>query len=197
MNERAHEQSRADEQDDPHRHLAGDEQPPRPAALAARDRASAGLGQRHLHVDAARVQRRHEAEEDARHQRDEQRDGKHARIELNGIPDREYVGAQPDQRGQHGPAHDNPESASSEGEQTAFNQQLPDHRPPAAAERHPGRDLPRARPGSREEQPRDIDASDQEHQADRAPQHQERTPDFGGGALLQRQTASRRPRRHP
>ena len=62
-------------------------------------------------------------------------------------------------------------------QQPALDQQLPDHRAPSAAERHARRDLARAGAGAREQQPRDIDARDEQHQADRAPQHQQRLAD--------------------
>ena len=91
MHERAHQQAGADEQHDAHRHLADDEQAPRPPAVAAGDGARARFRQRRLDVDPARVKRGHEAEHHARDDRHQQRDDEDADVELHGIAQREHV----------------------------------------------------------------------------------------------------------
>ena len=107
-------------------------------------------------------------------------------VELHGIAERKHVGAQLDERAQHAPADDEAERAAAERQQRALDQQLPDDGAPSAAERHARGDLARARARAREQQPGDVDAGDEQHEADGAPQHEERLADVGRLLLLQR-----------
>ena len=62
-------------------------------------------------------------------------------------------------------------------------------RDPAGAERAPDRKLPASRSRAREQQVRDVDARDEQHEADGAEQHQQCGPHVADEVLAQRHTA--------
>ncbi len=191
MHEGAHEEARADEQHDAHRHFADDQEAPRAPAPATGHSARARFRERRVDVHAARVQRGHESEEQAGHEGGEQRDRQHRPIELHGIAHGKHGRAQLDEGAQSAPADDETERAAAEREQRALNQELPDDGTPPASERHARGNLPRARSRSREQQTGDVHAGNEQHQANRAPQHEERIPDVGNLLPLQRQEHTR------
>ena len=80
------------------------------------------------------------------------------------------------------------------GKQHSFGQQLAQDAPAAGAERHAHRNFFLPGDGARQQQIRNIDAHDQQHQRDRAREHQQRGPDIAYQAVVQAQNTSLRAR---
>ena len=187
MNEGPHQETRADEQYDAHRHFTDDEQLPGPSTRPAGDAACAGFGKRGLHVDAARMERRHQAEDDAGSQRTHDRCDENPRVERDRVVERQHIRRERPHTVENQPAEPKAEKSAGQGQHGTLDQQLPNHRWAAAAEGHARRNLPRAHAGPREQETGDVDARDQQHETDRSPQHQERLTHIGRLLLLLRQ----------
>ena len=168
----------------------GDDQDARPApgADAAASRTSA-LFQYFVEIGFRHVERRRQAEHDAR----AEADGGEEREDLRVHRELDPVGLADILRGGVEQADANVREAESEQtaqdrEQYALDEQLPHDTPPCGAERDPHGHLTRARGRAREQQVCDVGAGDQEDERDRAHQRQEYEPDRPAVlALVERQ----------
>jgi hypothetical protein len=180
----SNQQPGADQQHDGERHLADDERASRIRAARA-DGTAAGGANRSRDAAAAGAQRRHEAEQHAGADRDHDREGEHAQIDRHLREARNAGRAERHQRPRAPRGSDEAGGPAEQAEQGALGEELADQAGAARAERRPDGDLARARLRPRQQQVRHVDAGDQQHEADRAKQHEERLPDVAHHPLMQ------------
>ena len=106
-----------------------------------------------------------------------QREQQHRAVDLNRLDAEQVHRHGRNQRRGRAPREARPTTAPTTDEQHAFSQQLADQVGARRAERRPHRDFARARRGARQQQVRDVRAGDEQHEADRAHQHQQRRLD--------------------
>ncbi len=183
--ERPEHHARAHQEHHGQGHLADDQQAPRTDADCAF--VTAALLQPVVEIGAACAERRQEAREDAgEHRRggDEQR---HARVDGDLVSARDLIG---EDRGRCAEAEARQQqSRQSAGgrEDQRLREQLLEDAPAPGAQRRTDRQFLTAAEATREQQVPDVRACDQQHESDRAEQHQERGPDVADDELLQRQ----------
>ena len=78
------------------------------------------------------------------------------------------------------------EHAAGDRYQRALDEELADEAHPSAAERRAHRELVLPRGAARDQEVRDVDARDEQQEADGAEQRQEREPDIGDQAIRER-----------
>jgi hypothetical protein len=138
----------------------------------------AGSGERRVHLQAAqqvrarRVKRRDERRQQARDGREDGGEADDARVDAHVQPLRDR--RRQAERGQQVGApdrHDHRGGAADRGEQQALGEHLPQDARPARAERGADADLTLPIRGAREQQPGDVEAGDEQHDADHAEPH--------------------------
>ena len=122
------------------------------------------------------LERRRDAEEERRSDRQRAGEDQHPRVDPRVVDARQRRGREPDQGGAAETGQGDAERAAGRGEHEALDQELTDQPPAARAEGRPHGHLvpPAQRP--REQQVGDVRAGDQEDEADRARQDRERRP---------------------
>ena len=132
---------------------------------------------------------RRETEEHRRRNRDPHREDEHPDVQLAGETPRRVQQIRRGQREQPSDAprrDDDAERAAGEREHRALRQQLADDAPAPGAERLAYRHLACARSAARQQQVRDVGARDQQHEDDRAHEHQQRRRRVAGVDVPQR-----------
>ena len=86
---------------------------------------------------------------------------------------------------------EDPEYATAHCKQQALGEQLPNHSRTACPEGQANGDLPPAAGPARKQQVRDVRAGDEEHEADRGQQHQQRRADVADDLLVERDHCER------
>ncbi len=174
--EAVNQQARGDQEDERHRDLPGDQQRPQPLALAVARRARFAGVQREAFAKRgpADAQRRHEADEQRRDERQAEAERHHARVDHDaaeawqrGLRHERQRDADRDLREHHA------ERRAEQRQHDRFGQQLT-HDPPASrAEGHAYGQFAAARGEARHLQVRDVDAGDQQHERHRPEQDQQ------------------------
>ena len=170
----AHHEAGAGEQDKRERQLGNDERAgPSPRAGSRRSGAAAFF-QHVVQVRPRDVQRRRKTERDAGGHAREGEEREHARVEREHHPVRlAHILRHRVERLEPKDRQAKADKAADEGEQHAFDEQLPDHLQARGAYREADPDLPGAIGGSRQQQVRHIRAGNQQHEDDRAHQRPE------------------------
>ena len=143
---------------------------------------AAGLLERRDEVGLGGVQRRKQTEHDSRQNRERHREGHDAPVErrnddpaaIGRCDARDVAGHQQQQTANARCAEGEAEHASRAGQQHALGQQLTDHASATGADRASDRELALPARRSREQQVGHVAARDQQHERDRAEQHQQR-----------------------
>ena len=169
----AREQSGADEQDERHRDLGGDEQFGRAETAPARCDASAAGFDCRDEIDAARPNGGREAEQDAGDERDRDRECEHAAVQLC-VHRRRRRHDQRQESTDRPACEDDAAQRAERREQQAFGEELPQEARAGCAERHPNGNFALPRGGAREQQVADVRARDQQHEQDDAEQDAQR-----------------------
>ncbi len=161
----AKEQGRPAQEHQRQRDLSHDQGLPH-AQPCARCRGTSAV-RRLARVDAGRVQRRQDAEQEARHHRDSGREREHPRVEARlqhqaGAAVREHAHEKRDAP----PGKENPGRGSERHQHRSLREHLPDQPAPAGADRQPHRDFASPRAPARQQKVRDVGAADQEHDGD-------------------------------
>ena len=194
VQEAAHEQRRADEQDQRHRHFDDDEAVAQPRAFAALARSAGAVAQRFLQIQAAGLQRRRESEHEAGQRGDHDRVGDDARADLpvdvvRHLAGRHGVIEQPDAEVRDRET----ERRRCETEHHAFDQQLLDQPAAAGAERRADAELALPSRGARQHQVGDVRARDHQHDRHRAHHRQQHEPDVVGNEFVRERCCARAP----
>ena len=143
------EQPRGHENDDAERDFRHDQQAAKGVAAASGDRTRTAVGQRALNVDASRLPRRQEAEEQARQAGERETGADRRAVERRAIPFGERRAADRLESFEAGEGAEESERAAHCGQHHALHHQLPDHGAASAAERHARGDLLHARSAAR------------------------------------------------
>ena len=149
-------------------HAAETAPPARGSAVAAH------VFQEDGEVGTRRHDRRGETEDEPRDERQPETEEQNADVHLHGAGARQIGGRDGHQRPDAPRAEQQPGGAAGQREHHAFRQQLAHQAPAPGAEGGAHRDFARSRRRAREQQVRDVDARDQQHEADRAEQDPER-----------------------
>ncbi len=186
-------QRRADQQHQRERELADDED----AAQARRASGGAGparrLAHHRLQLGVRALNRRRQAEEHAGHDRQGGREREHGRVDVDGLQSRQARRADLHE-GVDAPDRDQQaERAAGRREQHALGQELPHQARAAGAQRAANGNLPLPDRRAREQQVRDVGAGDQQHEADRGEQRQQRRTHVADQIVVQRMTRSAQP----
>ncbi len=174
--EAAQQQARADEQHERDGDLRDDQKAARTPDARLGGSAAPRLLEREVEVGLRDLQPRQQSHQQTRRQRDERREGQHPHVHTRLVEPREPqpFGHEREQgfdapQGQH-----DPERAARQRQQNALREQLP-HDPPARrAERRAYRHLLVTRRRAREQKVRDVGARDEQHEADRAEEDEQR-----------------------
>ena len=133
-----------------------------------------------------RLKGRHQAEQDSGPEGDRGGERQNVPIDL-GPADRGQIGRQHGRECVDAPGSDeDPEYAAAHCKQQALGEQLPNHSRTACPEGQSNGDLPPAAGPARKQQVRDVRAGDEEHEADRGQQHQQRRADVADDLLVER-----------
>ena len=193
--EAVNQQARADQEDERHRDLRGDQQRPQPLALTVAGRARFAGVQRATCAKGgtADAQRRHEANQQGREERQAEAKRHHARIDDDAAGPRQQAFRHERQRGaDREPREQHAERRAQQRQHDRFGQQLT-HDPPASrAERHAHGQFAAARGEARHLQVRDVDAGDQQHERHRPEQDQQQRAHGLRAVLLQADRAHER-----
>ena len=130
--------------------------------------------QRLARIDAARVHRRRESNEDAADNRDGDGEGRDAQVESGLDKGREYHRAPRDQHGDRDASQREASGGAGEGEHAALGDELAEQAAASGAKRGADGNLPAPRLGPREQQVGDVRACDEEHERDRRHQRGQR-----------------------
>jgi hypothetical protein len=162
----AQEEARADEQHERERDLRDDERVAQAEAAQPGRRAAGVVLERRDEIGARGVERGGEAEDEARRERDGEREEQHARVDREIEQRRLFRGEEAGQQVGRPQRDDEPDAAAREREHDRFRDQLP-HEPPARrSEREPDRDLTPPGGGPRQQEVRHVRAGDEQHDAD-------------------------------
>jgi hypothetical protein len=192
--EASQEESRADHQHEGKRDLGRDE--PGEEALLTRARAFSAVAAGEV-VEEPRigeVGRGSEAEEEAGDEGDAEREQEHAPVASHLLQPGKTRGHEPQERAGQGRGEQQGEPAPEDREQRALGEGLAHDAGPRRAERPPDRDLAVAGRGPGQEQAADVDAGDEEHDADRAQQEHEAAAVVADHLLVERDEPQRPPR---
>ena len=120
-------------------------------------------------------------------EREPEREGEHRHVHAD-LGDARHVLAEEGDDEASTPRHgeDEPERAAREREHDRLGEELPDDARAARAERRAHRDLLAAPERPREDEVGDVGAGDQQHEADRAEQHEQRRPHVADEVLVER-----------
>ena len=193
--EAVNQQAGADQEDERHRDLRRDQQRPQPLALTVGRRARRAGVQRVAFTKrgSADAQRRHEANQHAREQRQAEAEGHHARVDDDAAGPWQHALGHERQRGaDREPREQHAERRAQQRQHDGFGQQLP-HDPPASrAEGHADGQFAAPRGETRHLQVRDVDAGDQQHERHRPEQDQQQRAHRLRAVLLQADRARER-----
>ena len=140
---------------------------------------------------ARRLKGRHQAEQDAGSEGDRGGERQNVPIDL-GPSDRGQIGRQHGRERVEAPgADEEPEYAAAHRKQQTLGEQLSNHSRTACTEGQSNGDLPPAAGPARKQQVRDVGAGDEEHEADRGQQHQQRRADVADDLLVERDYCER------
>ncbi len=165
--EAAQHEAGSDQQDQGQGDLAGHEDAAQAGASPAPGQAGAAF-QRVVQVDAGRLQRGRQREDEDRQERDEEREQEHAGVDRHRVEARQVGRRQPHQQIHEPEGEGGAEDGAAGGEEHAFGQELADEPEPARAQRRARRDLVLALGGAGQQQVRDVAAGDQQHEGHRA-----------------------------
>jgi hypothetical protein len=182
-------QPRPGEQHHRERDLADHERRAQADARPAQD-AAAALAQRLRRRAPAHLERGQRAEEQAGRERDERRERQHAAVDPDLGQARHALRLERQQRVDQAPGEERAERAAYQREQQALGEQLAHDAAAARPERRAQRELALARADAREQQVRDVHARHEQHQPDRAEQHEQRLAGVADERLAE---AGRRP----
>ena len=162
----------------PQHQACGDERNDRERDLGQDEAAVQATAAQHERSRAARVQRltarvpregerRHEAEEDARHHRQPRGPQHDGPVDGDLGLTREMDGPQPVQHTDTQPRQQEAAGTTEDGDHQIFDEQLPHQAKSRGAERAPDRELTLTCLGARQEQVGDVHARNEEHEPDR------------------------------
>ena len=174
--EAVNQQARADQEDERHRDLRGDQQRPQPLALTVARRARLAGVQREAFAKRgpADAQRRHQADQQRRDERQAEAERHHARVDHDAAEAWQRGWRHERQRDvDREPREQHAERRAQQRQHDRFRQQLTHDPPPSRAERHADGQFAAARGEPRHLQVRDVDAGDQQHERHRAEQDQQ------------------------
>ena len=174
LDEAANEQSGAGEQHDRERHLRHDQRGAHAVGAAARRPATAALAQRPLSRAARRLQRREQTESQAGDEGDTEGEEHDGAVQADGLEPRNVGRLSGHQRPGRPVGDHQADDAAGKAEDDRLGQQLPEQPAAAGPHRHADRELTLTRRRTRQQQVGDVRAGDQQHQADRTEQHEER-----------------------
>ncbi len=167
----------ANEQQHRERHLRHDERVTEAlAAAAARDALGAVL-ERVGQIDAQRAQRRREAEEHARQERDDSREDENGEVEPDARDARDVGWIPPRHQSDAGVRQAKAEDRARGGQHEALRQELTQHPHPVGPERRAHGHLALPRLGAREQQVRHVGAGDEQQETDRTEEQPDRASD--------------------
>jgi len=126
-----------------------------------------------------------QAEEQARSQRDPQREGQHRRVNPDLVDARQMLRTIGSQRPQNAKGEGEAQHASGHAQQPAFQQQIARHPDPAGAQRGADRQFLPPSIGAYQEQVRHVGAGNQQHNACGSHQHPQRAADAAHQLVFQ------------
>ena len=190
LHECANQQRGSDDQNQREGHLRHDQYGAELAAAKADAGAAAALVERGSKVGARGADRRHEAEENPGEDRDaegKEQDGWIEGHAASGFADsRKIPGADGQEQTDASESENEAEKAAGQRERQALGQQLADDLEATSAERGAGRELALSYRGAHQQEIRDVGARNEQHEADRAEQNQQRLPGIANDRFLQR-----------
>ena len=188
-------QARADQQDERHRDLPGDQQRPQPLALTVARRARCAGVQREAFAKRgpADAQRRHEPDQQRRDERQAEAEHHHAGVDHDAAEAWQHGLRHERQRDvDREPREHHAERRAQQRQHDRFRQQLTHDPPASGAEGHADGQFAAARGEARHLQVRDVDAGDQEHERDGPEQDQQQRAHRLRALLLQADRARER-----
>jgi hypothetical protein len=188
-------QARANQKNERHRDLPGDQQRPQPLVLTVTCRARRAGVQRETFTKrgSADAQRRHEPDQQRRDERQAEAEGHHARIDHDAADAWKHELRHERQRDADGELREHhAERRPQQRQHHRFSQQLAHDPPASGAEGHADGQFTAARGEARHLQVRDVDAGDQEHERDSPEQDQQQRTHRLGALLLQADSARKR-----
>ena len=172
------EERRANEQHQRQPHFDDDQDGARAVLPEAAAGAVAAFLNRRVEIDARRLQRRYEAEDQAGQQRNRDGEGEHAPVDADPpaveADARDVARVQRQQRADADDTQDHADRAAGGRKGDTFGQELADDAAAAGADRGADRHLAPPDGRANEEKIRDIRARDQQDERDRADQHEQR-----------------------
>ena len=171
MEERAHEEAGAGQQDQCKRHFASHQSIAQVAPAGLGGGAGTAFLERLVQAGFGRGERRHQAEDQARGHRDGEAEDHDAPIDADdfGVGESEFVaGERQGQQAVPGVSEQQTEGAAERGQQQALGEQLGDEPPAGGADGDADRDFAPAPRGAGEQKIRDVDAGDEQHEKHRA-----------------------------
>jgi len=176
-------QSGADEQHERKRHLRDDERAA--DAPVSAGRVSRAMLQVLMRIAARRLQRRHQPASQTDQRRDAPSESEHGAIDADCAGARQARWAERHERAHAEHRHGHADAAAHGGEEQVLGEQLPDEPTAAGAERGTQRELGAPVDTAGEQQVRHVHACDDEHQADRAEDDEERRLDAASEVVVQ------------
>jgi hypothetical protein len=175
-NERLNEQHRADEQHDRHRDFDDDQEIARAVRALRTNRSACSLSQGVANICTSGLERRYQAERDARHARDDQREPDDSQVQRRIGGARQADRREDRERVQGKPGDGQAYHAGRERDDEAFDQQLTQEALAIRAERSADRHL--TLPGGRahQQQVRDVGTRYQENEAYGGQEHEQWRP---------------------
>src|SRR6202041_808946 len=155
-------------------------------SVARATRAAPTLFQCGLHVELRRSQCRGKSEENSRKQRNPERKEKHARVNPHLLSARKRVRNETENSLRSPGRYQQSQRPTSQSDQRAFGQKLPQHPSSACAQSGPDREFPSAASGAGEDQIGDVYAGDEQDEADSSEQYEKKWRDLARHALLER-----------
>ena len=193
--EAVNQQARADQEDERHRDLRGDQQRPQPLALTVARRARFAGVQREAFAKRgpADAQRRHEADQQRRDERQAEAERHHARVDHDAAEAWQHELRHERQRDVDRDLREHhAERRAQQRQHDRFRQQLTHDPPASGAEGHADGQFAAARGEARHLQVRDVDAGDQQHERHRPEQDQQQRAHRLRAVLLQADRARER-----
>ena len=176
----ADEQRRSDEQDERQRDFDDNEDRSRLVLPEAGPRSAGALLERRREIGARGVERGDQAEDDAGGERDANRERQYAHVHRHeravAADARQSGRVDRQERADARDAENHSEHAAGEREDDALGQELTHDASPARANRSANRDFAAAPGRSHQQQVRHVRARDQQHEPDRAREHEQRRP---------------------
>ena len=169
--ERADHQARADQQHQRERHLGDDERVARAMTLPAGAGGASAAAKRRFDPWTRIFEHRNRAKQQARCQRQRQREQQHRAVDGDLVDPRDVAGRERHQHSQRADGHAEPGGAAKQTEHEALDQQLARDLRASGAQRRPDGQLLLARLGPNQQQVGDVGAGDQHHDADHSHQH--------------------------